>query len=189
MAKSHNQKAKILFLAQMLYDTGENRTISMQDILANLTEQGINAERKSIYDDFEALRAFGLEVKFKRGRPGGYYVSEKKASVNFLEGESEKAEGEISGAGWNLSESDKKPMRLLCSKEKEEEIKAYFGTNAEYKEKDEEYFLVTVPQSSDVQFFGWLTAMGKAVYIVKPKKVAAAYRDYLKTLVKEYKGI
>ena len=30
--------------------------------------------------------------------------------------------------------------------------------------------------------------MGKDVHILKPKKTAASYRDYLKTLAKEYKA-
>lgn len=70
MAKSHNQKAKILFLEQMLRETGENHVVTMQEILGKLMEYGIPAERKSIYDDIEALRSFGMDVKFRRGRPG-----------------------------------------------------------------------------------------------------------------------
>ena len=57
MAKSNNQKAKILYLERMLQETGEHKTLSMQDILAGLGEHGINAERKSIYDDVEVLRS------------------------------------------------------------------------------------------------------------------------------------
>ena len=38
-----------------------------------LEEQGIRAERKSIYDDMETLREFGMEIQYKRGREGGYY--------------------------------------------------------------------------------------------------------------------
>ena len=59
MAKSNNQKAKILYLEKMLRETGEHRVISMQKILENLEKQGIRAERKSIYDDVEVLRSFG----------------------------------------------------------------------------------------------------------------------------------
>ena len=51
MAKSNNQKAKILYLERMLQETGEHCTLSMQEILERLGEHGINAERKSIYDD------------------------------------------------------------------------------------------------------------------------------------------
>ena len=53
MAKSYNQKGKILYLERILQGTGENHTVSMQEILDELTEQGISAERKSIYDDME----------------------------------------------------------------------------------------------------------------------------------------
>ncbi len=56
MAKSNNQKAKILYLEKMLRETGEHQVISMQKILENLEKQGIRAERKSIYDDVEVLR-------------------------------------------------------------------------------------------------------------------------------------
>ena len=68
MAKSNNQKAKILFLEQMLRETGENRTVSMQEILDQLSEKGITAERKSVYDDMEALRIFGMDVRFHDSR-------------------------------------------------------------------------------------------------------------------------
>ena len=34
-----------------------------------------------------------------------------------------------------------------------------------------------------------MAMMGKDVHILKPKKTAASYRDYLKTLAKEYKGV
>lgn len=39
------------------------------------------------------------------------------------------------------------------------------------------------------KFYGWLTGMGGSVRILKPKKSVAAYRDYLKSLAKDYKGL
>lgn len=46
MAKSNNQKAKILYLEKMLRETGEHRVISMQKILENLEKQGtVQSER------------------------------------------------------------------------------------------------------------------------------------------------
>lgn len=228
MAKSHNQKAKILFLAQMLRESGENRVLSMQDILAGLLEYGIQAERKSIYDDIEALRDFGMDVRFKRGRPGGYYLAgqtaaekeeekpdnQKRADVLFAretpetiekpeEAQTVKASGKKSAPdkqavrpedrrNWKFDKKapvSEKTMKLLCSNRLKKEVKEYFGRDAEYKEKGPGYFTVTAGQLGDPQFFGWLTAMGKDVHIVKPKKTAQAYRDYLKSLAKEYKGI
>ena len=57
---------------------GQN-PVTMQEILAKLEEQGIRAERKSIYDDMETLRDFGMDIHYRRGREGGYY-EEKSAS-------------------------------------------------------------------------------------------------------------
>ena len=70
MAKSHNQKGKILFLEQMLRETGENRVVTMQEILTKLMEYGIRAERKSIYDDIEALRDFRNGCKIQKRKAG-----------------------------------------------------------------------------------------------------------------------
>ena len=56
MAKSCNQKGKILYLQKMLSETTSQNPVTMQEILAKLEEQGIRAERKSIYDDMETLR-------------------------------------------------------------------------------------------------------------------------------------
>lgn len=247
MAKSHNQKAKILFLERILRETGEKRAVSMQEILAVLMEHGIRAERKSIYDDMETLREFGMDIQFRRARPSGYYLAgntaeavsgvkeegqstetEEATAVDEAAAAEETAEAattageagclhpeetdaeilqqtgeETFGAPdsestvpspvWEAKKpdavSDKKPLRLLCKKEREEEIRAYFGEYAEYKEKEPGYLTVITPAMEDAQFYGWLTAMGKDVHIAKPKKAAAAYRDYLKILAKEYKGI
>ena len=81
MAKSNNQKAKILYLEKMLRETGEHHAISMQTILANLMEHGIRAERKSIYDDVEVLREFGMDIRYTRERPGGYYLAGGRAAI------------------------------------------------------------------------------------------------------------
>ena len=43
-----------------------------------LESNGIAAERKSIYDDIEALRTFGMDIEeCKRGRVFGYYVASR----------------------------------------------------------------------------------------------------------------
>lgn len=203
MAKSHNQKAKILVLEHMLHETGENRAVTMQEILEKLEEYGINAERKSIYDDLEALRDFGMPVKYRRGRPGGYYLAgqtagEKQETVPVpvrrqTKEETKTVVREVLVKHFALDESEiqdtEKTMKLLCRETRDREVREYFGTHGIYKTKDSGYISVTLPQISGPQFFGWLTFMGRDVTIVKPKKTAAAYRDYLKLLAKEYKGI
>ena len=51
MAKSHNQKIKILILAEILKSTDVHKVVTMQEILDRIGQHGISAERKSIYDD------------------------------------------------------------------------------------------------------------------------------------------
>lgn len=206
MAKSNNQKAKILYLEKMLRETGEHHAISMQTILANLMEHGIRAERKSIYDDVEVLREFGMDIRYTRERPGGYYlagqqgaeqpsVQAENANVSTPEKVQEKAETksvDISGYQALLKNSAgtiKKEMRLLCTGVAQAEIRDFFGEDAEYKIKENRDLMVTAQLPENSKFYGWLTGMGGDVRILKPKKSALAYRDYLKSLAKEYKGL
>ena len=75
MAKSSNQKLKLLYLMRVLLErTDEEHVMSMNDILEYLKSCGIDAERKSIYDDIEALRTFGIDIVNKKDRPSGYYI-------------------------------------------------------------------------------------------------------------------
>lgn len=63
MAKSTNQKLKILYLMDLLLrNTDEEHPIAMKDIIAYLEECGISAERKSIYSDIEGLKLFGVDI-------------------------------------------------------------------------------------------------------------------------------
>ena len=67
MAKSSNQKRKILNLMRMLErETDENHRLTMGDILSRLGAMGIEAERKSLYSDMEELRLFGMDVIWDR---------------------------------------------------------------------------------------------------------------------------
>lgn len=196
MAKSNNQKAKILYLERMLYGTGENRTVTMQEILAGLEEKGIRAERKSVYDDLEVLRSVGMDIRYRRERPGGYYLvgqnaveksAKEAAPVNIQEKSS--ADKEAWKSQKTSGQDSKKQMKLLCDNTIRKEVTAYFGDDAEYKEKGQGFFTVTTQLLDGAQFYGWLTAMGEKIHILKPKKAAQTYRDYLKTLAKEYKGV
>lgn len=63
MPKGANQKLKLLYLMKIFIEkTDENHSITMSEILTSLESYGIQAERKSIYDDIEALKVFGLDI-------------------------------------------------------------------------------------------------------------------------------
>lgn len=55
----------------------ENHLISTAQIIEELNSAGISAERKSIYDDIESLRFFGLDIIQIKGKNGGYYIGER----------------------------------------------------------------------------------------------------------------
>lgn len=73
------QKLKILYLMQILLeDTDESHPLTAQELIAALGQRGIDAERKSIYSDIEALQMFGLDIVQKKGRDMGYYIGSRK---------------------------------------------------------------------------------------------------------------
>ena len=76
MAKSASQKRKLLFVMKLLLErSDEAHPIPMPQLLDALEAQGISAERKSVYDDLEVLRDFGLDII--KG-PAGYYVGQRE---------------------------------------------------------------------------------------------------------------
>ena len=63
MAKDANQKLKILHLMRILLEkTDETHSMTMPEIITALSVQGISAERKSLYNDIESLRLYGLDI-------------------------------------------------------------------------------------------------------------------------------
>ena len=201
MAKSNNQKAKILYLERMLQETGEHKTLSMQDILAGLSEHGINAERKSIYDDVEVLRSIGMDIRYTRERPGGYYLYGQSTDQVKLSEERKETQPDSQAVKKNEAEAPtlsgyqqllacsarniKKEIRLLCAGAVQDEVRGFFCEDAEYKMKESGDFTVTAELPENAKFYGWLTGMDGSVRILKPKKSALAYRDYLKSLAKD----
>ena len=78
--KLSHQKLKMMYLAKILMEqTDEEHTITVPEMIAELSKLGISAERKSIYDDLEYLQLFGLDICSNKPRPTNYY----KASRDF----------------------------------------------------------------------------------------------------------
>ncbi|MBD5542077.1 MAG: WYL domain-containing protein [Lachnospiraceae bacterium] len=81
MAKSSNQKLKQLYLLKILSEyTDENHAMTTRELIERLAQYGVNAERKSIYSDIEALNTMGFDILNDKSREHyGYYM----ASRNF----------------------------------------------------------------------------------------------------------
>ncbi len=78
MAKSSNQKLKLLHILKLFYqNSDEDHPLTMAQIIDSLKVSGIEAERKSIYDDFEALRLFGIDIESIRTNTTAYYIANR----------------------------------------------------------------------------------------------------------------
>lgn len=74
MAKSSNQKLKLLYIIKILQEkTNENCGITTGDLILELEKYGIKAERKSIYTDIEALLNFGYDIVHSKTKENGGY--------------------------------------------------------------------------------------------------------------------
>ena len=78
MPRSTNQKLKLLCLCRLLWErTDEDHPMTVPELIQRLEEWDIKAERKSIYDDMEALRVFGLDVQNRKGKDPGWFLGER----------------------------------------------------------------------------------------------------------------
>ena len=78
MPRSTNQKLKLLCLCKILWErTDEDHPMTVPELIQALEEWDIKAERKSIYDDMEALRVFGLDVQNRKGKDPGWFLGER----------------------------------------------------------------------------------------------------------------
>ena len=69
MPKGSNQKFKLYHLAQIMQEqTDDDHYITMPEIMAELAEYGVTADRKSIYADLRDLSILGVDVE---GEPIG----------------------------------------------------------------------------------------------------------------------
>ncbi len=76
--KGQNQKLKLLYLYKILNEkTDENVTLNASELIEELKKYGVTAERKSIYDDIEALKLFGADINISGEHGRGYYIGER----------------------------------------------------------------------------------------------------------------
>lgn len=76
---AYEQKLKPLYIMDyMLRNSDEQHPVTMKQIIGYLESQGIPAERKSIYNDIDALRFYGLDiVQADSGKKAGYFIGQR----------------------------------------------------------------------------------------------------------------
>ncbi len=83
MPKGKNQKLNLYYLARItLEKTDDEHMITMPEIIRQLEAYDVTADRKSLYDDLEALRVLGIDViGEKDGRNFYYHVGGKQFQI------------------------------------------------------------------------------------------------------------
>ena len=78
MAKSENQKQKLFRILEiMMRKTDEDKGLTINEIITELSYYGITAERKSIYSDFATLEELGFPILRLFGNPPEYTLAER----------------------------------------------------------------------------------------------------------------
>ena len=79
MAKGPNQKLKMVYLLKIFSEnTDDDHKMTMEEIIQSLDRYGVEADRKTLYQDFEQLRQYGFDIISDRdGRKYGYYLGSR----------------------------------------------------------------------------------------------------------------
>jgi len=82
MSKNPNQKLKVLYILKILMEkTDEEHPVSTGELIRELSLYGVQAERKSIYDDIEALISFGIDIIKINSSSNLYYIGERSLEL------------------------------------------------------------------------------------------------------------
>ena len=72
------QRLKILYLYDILMElTDEQHPITMPEIIRELELKGVSAARKALYEDIDALKAYGVDIISSKGHNASYYVGSR----------------------------------------------------------------------------------------------------------------
>lgn len=82
MAARQGQKIKLLCLLDILRrETDEDHPLSASELCEKLSEQGVTAERKSIYSDIDTLIGYGVDILCTRVPKAGYFMASREFEV------------------------------------------------------------------------------------------------------------
>lgn len=83
MANRPNQKLRLLYVLKTFLDmTDESHGITTQQIVEELAYYDLEAERKAIYRDIQALKAFGLDIAQRVGKE--WYLASRPLGLQEL---------------------------------------------------------------------------------------------------------
>lgn len=217
MAKQSNQKGKLLYVRQILLrKTDAQHGVTIADITQGLAQHGIAAERKSLYDDIETLRACGMEIETVRGRANSYRavnrvitaqevlqiaaVSKELAqclcgllSVYEAEAVQQKLDAVIgvipapAAQPQPSAQAEEEAAELKCAKEIAPEVLAYLGSGAQIaKEKGSSVYIAAQVVFTPA-FYAQLVKWGGQVKLNAPAARRKEFVKFCKKIISQYK--
>ena len=77
--KGENQKLKMLYLVKIFSEeTDDHHYLTMPEIIQKLAAYGVNVDRQTLYQDFDVLRDFGVDIIAEHeGRSHYYYLGSR----------------------------------------------------------------------------------------------------------------
>ena len=119
MPKSSNQKLKLVYLMKIFLErTDETHGITMPELTDALAAYGISAERKSLYNDIENLRVYGLDIiGTQEDRTYSYHIGNRQFELAELK----------------LSVDSVQSAKLITAKKSNELIKKIEGLASKYE--------------------------------------------------------
>lgn len=85
MANNTKSKLKTLYVMRILQEeTDPECGLTLRQITDRLNDYGIEAERKSLYRDFETLREFGMDIRTYNRNPVQYALARRDFSLSQL---------------------------------------------------------------------------------------------------------
>lgn len=130
MPNISEKKMKLLHIGRFLLEkTDEAHTVTLPQILEELKNCGITAERKSIYDDIETLRGFGIPIEKRKTRTFEYFMKDRRFSleeIKFLVD----AVNRSSALSRKRREALVNKLKTLCSVYQAQELEAAVSSGA-----------------------------------------------------------
>lgn len=81
----HDKKGRLLALREYLYKyTDENHPASTQELVNEMTRQGYPGNRKTIKDDVDILRKFGINIVTNVSRENSFYMASREFELSEL---------------------------------------------------------------------------------------------------------
>ncbi len=85
MARSERQKIKLLKIYDILRtETDEEHTLSTNELLERLRDEGISCERKALASDIALLNDYDYNIKTVHSRSNLYYIAKRELSIHAI---------------------------------------------------------------------------------------------------------